>query len=159
MVIGNSAEITIQIIKVMKTEYSKMTKEGENIGKKFTNMAALKAALRKEMYNAVQESTEKSYEDLRENLGNFYNSPQGTYQRTGQLGDSGQIDGINFNGDSAVSQLSISTSTQYDPSGRDTETIYGYAENNGLCGNGNFWSKTEDDIPKNIEKSFGKHFK
>ena len=122
-------------------------------------MAALKTALRKEMYNAVQESTEKSYEDLRENLGNFYNSPQGNYQRTGQLGDSGQVDGINFNGDSAVSQLSISTSTQYDPSGRDTETIYNYAENNGLLGNGEFWSKTKEDIQKNIEKSFGKRFK
>ena len=34
-----------------------------------------------------------------------------------------------------------------------------HKENNGLCGNGGFWQKTEEDIPKNIEKSFGKHFK
>lgn len=122
-------------------------------------MAALKNALRKQMYSAIQEATEKSYDDLRTNLGNFYNSPQGTYQRTGQLRDSGQVDGINYNNDSAVSQLSISTSTQYDPSGRDTETIYNYAENNGLCGNGGFWQRTEDDIQKNIEKIFSKHFK
>lgn len=121
-------------------------------------MAALKAALRKEMYNAVQESTEKSYEDLSEHVSEFYNSPEGTYHRTGQLRDSPQVDGVNYNGDSAVGQISINTGTQYDPSGRDTETIYNYAENNGLCGNGGFWQKTEEDIPQNIEKSFGKHF-
>lgn len=122
-------------------------------------MAALKTALRKEMYNAVKESTEKSYEDLSEHVNEFYNSPEGTYHRTGQLRDSPQLDGINYNGDSAVGQININTGTQYDPSGRDTETIYGYAENNGLCGNGGFWSKTKEDIQKNIEKSFGKRFK
>ena len=111
------------------------------------------------MYATIQEATEKSYDDLRENVGEFYNSPQGTYRRTGQLQDSPQLDGINYSGDSAVGQISINSGTQYDPSGRDTETIYGYAENNGLRGNGNFWSKTEEDIPKNIERSFGKHFK
>lgn len=122
-------------------------------------MSALKSALRERMYATIQEATEKSYDDLRENVGEFYNSPQGTYRRTGQLQDSPQLDGINYSGDSAVGQISINSGTQYDPSGRDTETIYGYAENNGLRGNGNFWSKTEEDIPKNIERSFGKHFK
>lgn len=134
-------------------------REGENIAKKFTNMAALKVALQKEMYTALDETVQVSYEALRTNLGNFYNSPEGTYHRTGQLRESGQVDGINFNGDSAVGQISINTGTQYNPSGRDTETIYGYAEAGGLRGNGNFWSKTEEDIPKNIEKTFGKHFK
>lgn len=122
-------------------------------------MAALKAALRKEMYSALDEAVQDSYEDLSENVGAFYNSPQGIYHRTGQLRDSPQLDGINYNGDNAVVQISINTDTQYEPSGRDTETIYGYAEAGGLRGNGDFWSKTEEDIPKNIEKSFGKHFK
>lgn len=126
---------------------------------KFTSLSALKAGLRREMYKAIQEVTEKSYDDLQTNLGNFYNSPQGTYQRTGQLKDSPQLDGINYNGDNAIGQISINTGTQYDPSGRDTETIYNYAENNGLLGNGGFWKKTEDDIPRNIEKIFSKHFK
>ena len=121
-------------------------------------MAALKAALRKEMYSAIQETVQDSYEDLSEHVNEFYNSPEGTYHRTGQLRDSPQVDGVNYNGDSAVGQLSINTGTQYDPSGRDTETIYGYAETGGLRGNENFWSKTEEDIPKNIEKTFGKHF-
>ena len=111
------------------------------------------------MYSTIQEATEKSYDDLRENVSEFYNSPQGTYQRTGLLKDSPQLDGINYNGDNAVGQISINTGTQYDPAGRDTETIYGYAEDGGLRGNPGFWDRTEDDIQKNIEKIFSKHFK
>lgn len=143
----------------MKIEYSNERKKVKVIAKKFTNFAALKNALRKQMYAVIQETTEKSYDDLRENVGEFYNSPQGTYQRTGQLKDSPQLDGINYNGDNAIGQISINTGTQYDPSGRDTETIYNYAENDGLLGNGGFWQKTEKDIEKNIEKSFGKRFR
>lgn len=121
-------------------------------------MSALKNAIRKEMYAATQEATEKSFQDLQENVNFFYDSPEMRYKRTGQLRDSPQLDGINFNGDSAVGQISINTGTQYDPSGRDTETIYGYAENNELCGNGFFWQKTEEDIERNIQDSFGKTF-
>lgn len=122
-------------------------------------MSALKAALQKEMYAATQEATEKSFQDLQTNVQLFYDSTEGRYQRTGQLRASPQLDGIDFNGDNAVGQLSISTSTQYFPSGRDTETIYGYAEADGLIGNGEFWQRTEEDIEKNIADSFGKKFK
>lgn len=44
-------------------------------------------------------------------------------------------------------------------SGRDTQTIYGYAESGGLLGNGGFWAKTKEDVKKNIDESFGKRFK
>lgn len=121
-------------------------------------MAALKAAIQKEMYSALDETVEDSYRDLKENTDHFYNSKEGKYKRTGQFRDSTQFDGINYNGDSAVGQISINTGTQYDPSGRDTFTIYNYAEDNGLLGNGGFWKDTEDDIEKNIERDFGKHF-
>lgn len=121
-------------------------------------MRALKAALQKEMYAGIREATEMSYEDLKSNVENFYDSPKGRYQRTRQLGDSHQLDGIDFNGDSAVSQFSINTGTQYNPAGRDTATIYGYAEDGGLLGNGGFWQRTEEKIKKNIEDAFSKHF-
>lgn len=121
-------------------------------------MFALKAAIQKEMYEALEETTEDSYQDLKKNVGFFYSAPEGRYKRTGQLRDSPQEDGANFNGDSAVGQISINTGTQYDPSGRDTQTIFNYAEDNGLLGNGGFWQKTEDDIEKNIDRDFGKHF-
>ena len=121
-------------------------------------MASLKAALQKEMYAATQEATEKSYEDLKTNVGNFYDSVEGVYQRTGQLRDSPQLDGIDFNGDNAIGQISINTGTQYDPSGRDTATIYNYAEDGGLLGNGGFWRRTEEKVEKNIQDAFGRHF-
>lgn len=121
-------------------------------------MSALKAALQKEMYSAVQEATEQSFQDLQTNVELFYDSPEGIYRRTGQLRDSPQLDGIDFNGDNAVSQISINTGTQYDPSGRDTATIYEYAEDGGLLGNGGFWQRTEEQIEKNIDGAFGKHF-
>lgn len=121
-------------------------------------MTALKAAIREQMYEALEETTEDSYQDLKNNVNYFYNAPEGRYKRTGQLRDSPQVDGINYNGDSAVGQTSISTATQYNPSGRDTQTIFNYAEDNGLLGNGGFWQKTEDDIEKNIDRDFGKHF-
>lgn len=111
------------------------------------------------MYNAVQETTEKSFRDLQDNVGHFYDAPEGRYQRTGQLRDSPQLDGIDCNGDSAIGQISINTGTQYDPAGRDTETIYGYAEAGGLLGNGGFWKRTEDKIEDNIKSAFSKHFK
>ena len=111
------------------------------------------------MYEALEESVEDSYQDLKKNVGFFYSAPEGKrYKRTGQLRDSPQVDAVNFNGDSAVGQLSISTGTQYSPAGRSTDIIYGYAEDNSLLGNGNFFKKTEDDIEKNIDRDFGKHF-
>lgn len=121
-------------------------------------MSALKAALQKEMYAATQEATERSFQDLQTNIGLFYDSPEGRYHRTGQLRNSPQLDGISFNGDSAVSQISINTCTQYDPAGRDTATIYGYAEDGGLLGNGGFWRRTEEKVEKNIQDAFGRHF-
>lgn len=122
-------------------------------------MRALKAALQKEMYAGIREATEMSYEDLKSNIENFYDSPKGRYQRTRQLGDSPQLDGIDFNGDNAIGQISINTGTQYDPSGRDTETIYNYAESGGLRGNEGFWRRTEEKIKDNINTTFSKHFK
>lgn len=122
-------------------------------------MASLKAALQKEMYAGIREATEKSYEDLKSNTESFYDSPEGRYQRIGQLRASPQLDGVFSNGDSAIGQISINTSTQYDPSGRDTETIYGYAESGGLRGNEKFWRRTEEKIKDNINTTFSKHFK
>lgn len=121
-------------------------------------MITLKAAIREQMYEALQETVEDSYQDLKKNTDHFYNSKEGRYKRTGQLRDSPQLDAVSFNNDSAVGQLSINTSTQYDPCGRDSQTIFNYAEDNNLLGNGNFFKKTEDDIERNIDRDFGRHF-
>ena len=125
----------------------------------FKNMSFLKKALQNEMNSALEETVENSYMNLKDNVEFFYNSPEGVYKRTGQLKASPQFDGIKFNGDSAIGQISINTSTQYNPAGRDTETIYGYAEADGLIGNGWFWRETTENIPRILQESFGKRFK
>ena len=48
---------------------------------------------------------------------------------------------------------------RYDSSRRDTQTIYNYAEDGGLIGNGGFWAKTKVDFERNIKSAFGKWFK
>ena len=53
-------------------------------------------------------------------------------------------------------KIDLDTTYRYNPSGRDTETIYGYAENNELLGNGGFWDKTMNQIEENIKNAFNK---
>lgn len=51
------------------------------------------------------------------------------------------------------------TGYRYDPSGRETQTIYNYAADGGLVGNGGFWAKTKEDFEHNMKNAFGKRFK
>lgn len=123
-------------------------------------MESLLQAIRKEMYAATQEATEQSFQDLQDNVRLFYSVPEGKYHRTKQLMNSPGLKEINFDGDTATGKIEIDTnSPHYDPAGRSVQEIYGYAEADGLIGNGGFWQKTEEDIEKNIEDSFGKRFK
>ena len=136
------------------------------MAKSYSDFASLQKAIQKEMHTAFREAVDKSYDDLQRNVEHFYDAPGNPkpgnpppgYDRTGQLKASPQLDGIDIMGNDAVAQLSINTGTQYDPAGRDTETIYGYAEEGGLRGNGGFWKQTEIDIENNINESFGKRF-
>lgn len=136
------------------------------MAKSYSDFASLQKAIQKEMHTAFEEAVDKSFDDLQKNVEHFYDAPGNPkpgnpppgYDRTGQLKASPQLDGIDMYGNDAVAQLSINTGTQYDPAGRDTETIYGYAEEGGLRGNGGFWERTLDDIEDNINESFSKRF-
>ena len=128
------------------------------MNKTFTSWSALKSALQNEVYSAMEETIDKSLLDARDNVDYFYNSPVGAYQRTGQLGNSPESS-LTGSGESVSGEISLNTAIQYDPSGRDTQTIYGYAESGELLGNGGFWEKTVDDIHQNIQDAFGKRFK
>lgn len=111
------------------------------------------------MYSATQEATEQSFQDLQDNVRQFYSVPEGRYHRTKQLMNSPQLKEISFSGDTASGEIEIDTnSPSYNPAGRDTATIYGYAEDGGLLGNGGFWQRTEEKIEKNTQDAFGKHF-
>lgn len=119
----------------------------------YNSVAALVAAIKKEAQAALEEAVDKSYQDAQANVDNFYNSPQGRYKRTGQLASSVECSVSGMHG-----EVSLDTGYRYNPSGVDTQTIYNYAENNGLLGVGGFWKQTEEDIEKNINESFGKRF-
>lgn len=122
-------------------------------------MSALKAALQKEMYAALEETTNQSFQDLQDNVRLFYSVPEARYHRTKQLMNSPQLKEINFSGDTASGEIEIDTnSPSYDPAGRSVEEIYNYAEADTLIGAGNFWRRTEENIKKNIQDTFGKHF-
>lgn len=127
------------------------------MARSFNSWGALKKALQNEVRDALEETVDKSYQDAKQNVDNFYNSPEGRYKRTGQLAESVQQE-ISGSGDSLCGTISLDTSYVYNPSGRDTQTIYGYAEDNGLLGNGGFWEKTKSDVEKNIQESFEERF-
>lgn len=128
------------------------------MGTKFNNFNALKNAILKEVVSGIEAATEKSYDKLQENVNSFYDAPEGSYKRTGQLASSPTLDGVSHTGNGATGQISINTSTQYYPAGRDTEWIYNLAENDGLLGNGRFWNRTENEIQEILDCEMNKRF-
>ena len=115
----------------------------------------------------MEETVDKSFQDLHENVDYFYDSPGNPtsvaspppgYDRMEQLAESPEHE-VWGGGNIVNGKLSLDTSYKYNPSGRDTETIYGWAESGGLLGNGGFWEKTMEQIQKNVQGAFGKRFK
>ena len=123
------------------------------MNKAYSSWDTLKAAIEGKMKEAMEETIDKSFRDARSNVNYFYSSSQGRYQRTGQLAES-----LDFKLDGLHGEIRLDTSNPYNPSGRDTMTIYNYAESGGLLGNGGFWEQTEEDIQKNLESTFRKYF-
>ena len=119
--------------------------------KTVNSISALKAQIMKKMEAAVAETVDESFKDLHTNVDSFYNSPEGGYSRTGQLAESPQHDGIQSGGDTVTGGISLDTGYRYDPSGRDIQTIYNYAEDGGLVGNGGFWAKMKEDFEHNMK--------
>lgn len=128
--------------------------------KAYTNMSGLRNVIRTQMYNAANNALNQSFQDAHDNVDNFYNSPEGRYyHRTGQLAESVMHQEISGTGNHYAGEISLDTEFRYNPSGRDTQTIYNYAESGELLGNGGFWSKTLQNIEENINREFGKRFR
>ena len=119
------------------------------MGNTFTSWSGLVLALQQEVAEATAEVIDASMDDLFMNTDQFYSSSEGRYHRTGMLRMSPQS---YFSGGGSVStgEISLNTGHGYSPSGRDTRTIYGYAENGGLLGNGGFWADTMSRIPAHL---------
>ena len=127
------------------------------MSKSFSSWSALKVALQQEVRSAMEEAVDNSFVDAHTNVDQYYNSTPGRYTRTGQLAESPEAS-LSGSGDNYHGEISLDTGFRYNPSGRDTMTIYDYAESGGLRGNGGFWEKTKQDVEKNIQESFGKRF-
>ena len=122
----------------------------------YKSLDSLKAAILKEVRSAVDAAAKESKNVLQKNVDEFYSIPEGRYHRIGMLQAAPQLDSVFENKNGAMAQVSINTGTQYDPAGRDTETIYGYAEADGLIGKGGFWERSKEEIPKILEEEIEK---
>lgn len=92
----------------------------------YKSLESLKAAILKEVRSAVDAAAQESKNVLQKNVDEFYSIPEGRYHRIGMLQAAPQLDSVFETKNGAMAQISINTGTQYDPAGRDTETIYGY---------------------------------
>ena len=95
----------------------------------YKSLESLKAAILKEVRSAVDAAAQESKNVLQKNVDEFYSIPEGRYHRIGMLQAAPQLDSVFETKNGAMAQISINTGTQYDPAGRDTETIYGYLLN------------------------------
>ena len=111
----------------------------------YNSWAALENAIREKNREAMKEVVDLSFKDVHRNVDQFYNSPEGRYKRTGQLSESPEQE-FSAYGNIAEGEIRLDTTYHYIPSGRNTKTIYEYAESGGLLGNGGFWENTEVDI-------------
>lgn len=127
------------------------------MGGTFTSWGALEKALQKELAEATEEAVQDVFLDLQLNVSDFYSSPEGRYKRTEQLRNSPKCS-VSSSGNTAAGEVWLDTGFRYNPSGRDTETIYGYAENGGLIGKGGFWERTEGNADILVNNAFERHF-
>ena len=94
------------------------------MSKTFTSMDALKTAIQKEIRDAMTEVADQSLLNVHQNVDSFYAfGGGGQYQRTGQLAESPEVR-LSGGGDNYNLQISLDTGFRYNPSGRDTMTIY-----------------------------------
>ena len=122
----------------------------------YKSLDALKTAILKEVRSAVDAAAQESKNVLQKNVDEFYSIPEGRYHRIGMLQAAPQVDTVFETKNGAMAQISINTGTQYDPAGRDTETIYCYAEADGLIGRGGFWERTTAEVPSILEEEIEK---
>lgn len=125
----------------------------------FTNWESLEDAMISDAVDVITTATQRVYETLQENIERAYTAPESpNYKRSGQLMASPQIDGITATRNGVIGQVSISTSTQYDPAGRDTNWIYHAAESDDLWLYGGFWAETESEAREILYEEAVKKF-
>ena len=127
----------------------------------FRTIASLSAAIQREFHAAMRETRNKVETDLKENVEHFYDSPDPkTYIRTGTLKESPNVSEVDFGGNWSSFYAEMDDGIQYNTGTfSGTEVLYAteYGEY-GVIGNPGYWEKTEENIQKNLDESFGAHF-
>lgn len=131
------------------------------MGGVFKNMASLVKAIQDEMREAMEETTDNSIADAQINTKIFYSggSPD-SYKRTGQYGNSPNSHGIKESGNILYSDVYLDDNYEYHTGTYSARKVFEEAEigGSGIVGTPGTWARTEEDIQKNINDSFGKRF-
>ena len=128
----------------------------------FTSMSSLKEAIKKEMKNAMDECTKKSFADAQINTTGFYKGGEPkVYKRTGQFGRSPRVQYPYEYGDNIHSSVYLDDDYEYKTGTYSTHKVFEEAEKgtSGIVGIPGTWERTLEDIEENIKQSFGKRFK
>lgn len=127
----------------------------------YRTLAGLQAAIQSEFHAAMRETRNKVDNDLKENVGHFYDTPlPKRYDRTETLKESPKVSDVDFGGNWTSFYAEMDDGISYSTgSFSGTEVLYAteYGEY-GVIGNPGYWQKTEDNIQNNLDESFGAHF-
>lgn len=127
---------------------------------KINSIAALRALLQKRAEDAVAVTTDKVIIRINQELDNYYAGNQPiVYQRTGQLAESAYVESMASNESTVSAVIRLDTDYKYNPAGRDTATIYGWAESGSLVGNGGFWARSVDYAKETLKDELRKRIK
>lgn len=126
------------------------------------NMKELEKMLMNEIAQGVEAASQKSFQELEDNLARFYTKGRPIfYERTGKLGMAGRTDNVAQKGNVAEARVYIDDTYQYTTGTHDTPHIIRDAEKGsaGILGQGHFWADTEKNIQKHLDDEMKKRFK
>lgn len=132
------------------------------MAKVFTSMAALQAAIMKEVTAGVQEAVDETHGDARRELSGFYGQGHPiNYERTGTLGETPRKTGVSSGGNTASGEVYLDQGISYSTGNFSGSQVIDAAEVNGyrILGRGGFWERTENEAQENLDSAMGKRFK
>ena len=122
----------------------------------YKSLDSLKSAILKEVRSAVDATAKESKNVLQKNVDEFYTIPEGRYHRIGMLQAAPQLDTV-FETKMELWRrfllIQVHSTILLE---EIRETIYGYAEADGLIGKGGFWERSKEEIPRILEEEIEK---
>ena len=115
----------------------------------FKSWEALEKAIQQEMKNAMEETVDKSFQDLHKNVDHFYDKPGNPtsvakpppgYDRTGQLAESPEQK-VSGGGNTVNGELKLDTTYRYVPSGE-----YEFGQHVRIDARSNIFIRVDEDF-------------